>query len=416
MTDKQLFLKYNMVPTGWCKKTPELIRAIKQGEISWREPPIHKSVLLLLHANYTCNCQCIYCEHQHLREEYRNAIMPEAMVREVVDKLGPILRNVTWHGGEPLLLPETTIAALEDEKQKMGFSFETMLQTNGINLSMDKLAFLDSLGIIIGTSFDGLHNDASRGVKSTEAMLRLLRDVPERMHFISVNYTDTIESLIENYEYLKSIGCRHFQNCVVRENIIENDNKYIVKNDVAVPAVLKYIEYWMHDTNDPIPDSYVVRQIERVLGTTFLCEDSYCIGGWLIIDPFGNIGLCGHSQQNGGIVNIRDIRSYQDLITHPKYLSILNKQQKLVKTCSDCEWYRVCYGACMGTNYEYDHSYNTINPRNCEYIKEVLSGILDLVLDIDMNHPEKYNPIFLKTLRDCCYFSLSEIKAIEEGS
>ena len=69
----------------------------------------------------------------------------------------------------------------------------------------------------------------------------------------------------------------------------------------------------------------------------------------------------------------------------------------------------------MGTNYEYDHSYNTINPRNCEYIKEVLSGILDLVLDIDMNHLEKYNPIFLNTLRDCCYFNLSEIKMIEEG-
>ena len=59
--------------------------------------------------------------------------------------------------------------------------------------------------------------------------------------------------------------------------------------------MLEYVDYWIHDTNGPILDSYLTRHIQRVLGHTHLCEDSYCLGGWLIIDPLGNIGHCGHS-------------------------------------------------------------------------------------------------------------------------
>lgn len=413
MTDKDLFMKYNMVPTYGMKKNEALTKRLQNGDIKFEEPKINKQILLLLHANYTCNLSCIYCEHQHLRKDYRNAVMSEDMVREIVYKLGPILRNVTWHGGEPLLLPDAMFEALEQEKQKFGYHFETMLQTNAVNLTPDKLAMLDRLGIMIGTSFDGLNNSVSRGEKSTEAILRLLKECPDRVSFIAVNYVDTAHQLIENYEYFKSLGCRHIQNCIVRENVMEDGSPYLIPNDIAVPAVLQYINYWMHDTNAPVHDSYIVRQIQRVLGYTHLCEDAFCVGGWIIIDPLGNIGLCGHNQQDSGIVNIHDIRSYHDLIMNPKYMSILNKQYKLVKTCADCEWYRVCYGACMGTNYEYDHSYRTINPKNCEFIKRTLSGVYDLIKDVDVTQTDRYNPLFLDVLRECNYYSLSEIKKIE---
>ena len=413
MTDFELFLKYNMKDTSDMGKTEELNRKLFNGEITWSNPRLPTKFLLLLHASYKCNANCVYCENQHLRSEYRNAIMEESMVREIVEKLGPAIREVTWHGGEPLMLPDNLFIALEDEKKKRCYCFTTTLQTNSILMTKEKADFLNKLGIQTGTSFDGLRNTISRGEKSTEAILRCI-DEKLPCAFITVTYSDTIDYMIENYEYIKSLGCSGFQNCIVRENVIENSNPFLVLNDIAVPKMLKYIDYWMHDTNSPINDTYVMRQIQRVVGYTSVCDDSYCIGGWLIIDPMGNIGHCGHCQQDGGIINIKDIDSYQDIFTHPDYIKMINKQKKLVNSCKDCIWYNVCYGGCMGLNYEIDPTYNTINPRNCEYIKALLQGIYELIKDIDITRYDLYNYHFLNALKQCNYYSLTEIKQIEE--
>ena len=413
MTDKELFLKYNLVHTSNQVKSEKQIESLFNNEIKWDEPFTHKKVLLLLHESYKCNLNCIYCENGALRREYHNAIMSEQMVRDIVRKLGPYLREVTWHGGEPLVLPENLIYALEEEKKKFGFDFATTLQTNSVLLTDEKIKFLDDLNIQWGTSFDGISNNISRGVKSTEAILDLIKRHPDRVGFINVTIKDTIDDLIKNYEYYKSLGISGMQQCIVRENVIDETNPYLVNNDEAVEKMLEYIDYWIHDTNSPIRDSYIIRQISRVVGDNHLCEDSYCLGGWLIIDPFGNIGHCGQCQIEEGFTNINDITSYKDILNNKKYLSMLNKQRKLVKTCSNCTWYRVCYGACMGLNYEYDHSYKTISPRNCEYNHRLLDGIYELIKNIDVTRRDIYNPMFLQILEENCYYSLTEIKDIE---
>lgn len=414
MEEKKLFLKYNMVYTHGSCKDAELTRKIRQGKIEYTRRDPRTKILLLLHGSYKCNLHCIYCENQHLRSEYRGVTISEDMVREVVEKLGDHLNEVTWHGGEPLVLPRNLLVALEEEKLKQGFDFTTSLQTNSVLLDSEMLDFLDKYDIQVGTSFDGLTNSDSRGVKSTEAILRCLKEFPHRVGFICVTHKGTIDSLIKNYEYFKTIGVQRMQSCIVRENVIEEDNPYLVNNDIAVPKMLEYIDYWIHDTKSPIHDSYVVRHIQRLLGFTHLCEDINCIGGWLIMDPLGNIGFCGHSQVDDGIVNIKDISSYEDIITHPKYLKGVSSQHRLLKSCETCNWYSVCYGACMGLNYEYSHDYSKISPRNCEYNNRLLEGIYELIKDIDVSRKDIYNPIFLEILQENTYYSLSEIRRIEE--
>lgn len=413
MNDKELFFKYNLLPTDRYPYDDELSGKIQRGEIKWQEPtPIH-DILLLLHGSYACNLQCIYCENQHLRTAYNNATISEDIVSQIVEKLGSHLKEVTWHGGEPLVLPKSLLILLEDEKKKYNLDFKTTLQTNSVLLDKETLDFLDQYDIQYGTSFDGINNTTSRGKASTDAILRTLRDFPHRVGVIGVTYSDTIDKLIENYEYYKSVGLHGIQSCIVRENVIEESNPYLVKNEIAIPRMLEYIDYWIHDTDRPIRDEYVVRFIERVLGRTHTCEDINCLGGWFIIDPLGNIGFCGHSMLDDPIVNIKDINSYDDLIIHPNYLKSMYKQKKLIKSCEHCEWYRVCYGACMGLNYEYSHDYSKISPRNCEYIKGVLTGIYELIKDIDVSRRDMYNPIFLESLETCRYYSLTKIKEME---
>jgi len=416
MTDKELFLKYNMVPTNTYTKDEILTNKLYNNEIKWEPVNLHHDILILLHGSYACNANCIYCENGELRKKYHNKFISKETLRLLIERLGSNIREITWHGGEPLLIPEDTIEYLEELKKEYHYNFPTTLQTNGILLTDEKIDFLDKLNIQWGTSFDGLQNDTSRGKASTQALLRLIKKYPNKTSFICVNYKDTIDNLINNYEYFKSLGVQATQSCVIKEIVLTDNNPLLIKNEIAIQKVLEYINYWIHDIKNPIGDSYVTRSIERLLGITRVCEDSYCIGGWLIMDPDGNLGFCGHAAEDpGGLGNIRDITSAHDLLYSPKYLSIIGKQVKLEKTCSPCQYYNICHSGCTGLNYEYDHTYNTINPRNCEFQLGFLDGIYELIKDIDTSRRDLYNPMFLQLLRENNYYSLTEIKEIENA-
>lgn len=412
MNDKELFLKYNIKDTRGLNKNENLDQILFNEQIQDKPLKEHTSILLLLHGSYACNCACVYCENQHLRHEHGVEIMSEEMVERIVRVFGNRLREVTWHGGEPLLLPESLIEKLNYERDKNQLDFDITLQTNSILLSPEKVEFLNRLGIQYGTSFDGINNDISRGKKSTAGILDLISR-GQCPGFIAVTYSDTIDMMIENYEYFKSLGVTAMQGCIVRENVIENSNPYLISNEVAIPKVLEYIKYWMYDTENPILDTYLERQIGRVVGSTHLCEDSYCVGGWLIIDPLGNISHCGQNGMDNALCNINDIETADELFNSKKYLEMINKQRKLVKTCQDCPYYSVCYGGCIGLNYEHDPTYQEVNPRNCEYIRGLLDGIYELIKDLDLSDESKYNSHFLRILKDNNYYSLTEIKEIE---
>lgn len=51
--------------------------------------------------------------------------MTEELAKEVIDKIGPAIRELTWHGGEPTLLPSSLLMAVENEKKKKNFNFKT---------------------------------------------------------------------------------------------------------------------------------------------------------------------------------------------------------------------------------------------------------------------------------------------------
>lgn len=416
MTDFELFLKYNMIYNQNDKKE-QIISDLYYNTYN-TNIKINKDAnwLILLHGTYNCNANCIYCENHVLRETYNNAIIEEDIVRQIVRKLGCKIREITWHGGESLLLPESLLIALKEERDICGFDFKISLQTNGILLTEKKEQFLNSIGIHPGSSFDGLYNTIHRGEKSTEAINNLLnRGNPDGVAFIGVMTKDSIYSLIDNYEYCKSKGITNYQLCVVRENVVEADNPYLVKNDIAIEELIKYLKYWMYDTDNPIPEVYLMHWIGRLLGDEGWCESIQCIGKWLIIDPYGNIATCGMSPQEDNFENIRNIYDYKDLITNKKYIDTVIKQRQLVqKECNDCEFLKICYGGCMGLNFEQDKNYTKLNERYCDFTKRFLKEIYEVIKNIDYTDTDKYNPYFLSILRKNNYFSLDEIKKIEE--
>ena len=415
MTDKELFLQYNMINTRNYHKNNELINLLHQNKltnINLTRQNADMRWLVLLHGSYNCNLNCIYCENGALRRTYHSAIMDPEIAKQVIQKLGPNIREITWHGGEPLTLPEELLIAVEDERKKYHYDFKVSLQTNLTLLTPEKEKLLKELNIDWGTSFDGIYNNDSRGELSTKALLTYLEK--KQIGFIAVTTSKTINSLIENYNYFKKIHVTNMQSCIVRENVIDGTNPFLVENEIAVEKMLEYIKYWIFDTNNPISDSYIIRWIEKLLGHLHTCEDINCVGRWIVVDPLGNITTCGHSGQEEAWCNIKEINSYQDLLCMPQYIKTFTQQQELINTqCKNsCRYYSVCHGGCMGLNYEVSHDYTQLNERNCLYTKALLDGIYELIKNIDIN--ESLNPIFIRLLKENNYFSLNEIKKIEE--
>lgn len=415
--EQQLFYKYNLINTKSFIKNQKLSELLKLNKLPRVKltNPLPNKFLVLLHGSYKCNAKCVYCEHRLLKETYNNALITTDIINDLLQKLGPNITEITWHGGESLLLPDNLLIYTEQRKKDLNLTFPTTLQTNLIAMTEQKKQLLDNLNISWGTSFDGINNTKSRGKNSTNAILKALDCGWLDDHgYIEVLYTDSIDDIIKNYEYEKSLGITEKQSCVVREAIKDNENVQLIDNNIAVKNMLQYADYWIHDTNSPIFDNYLSRSIERVLGYSSLCEDIFCLGGWLIIDPLGNIGLCGHSVIDDPICNLKDITCANDLFTHKNYLEIYSKQQRLLNTfCHSCIFFPVCYGGCMGLNYEIDHNYNTINKRNCQYTKQWLLGLTDLILDIDIHQTKNYNPQFINLLLQNNYYSLTEIKQLE---
>ena len=413
MTDKELFLKYNFINTNEYTKNEELNFQLYNNLILNQKKQKQNQWIIIIHGSDACNANCIYCENHVLRDEYNNAIITPEIIINVVNKLGKNIRELTWHGGEALLLPEEYFILLENEKQKNNLHFTTTLQTNGILLTKEKQEFFHNLNIGIGYSFDGIYNTTNRGIASTKAILRLIHEVND-FASIAVYTKDSITSLIDNYEYIKQVGIKNFQSCIVRENVIEADNKYLIKNDIALQNLIEYFKYWIHDTSAPITDAYLKEQILRLLGSSTVCEHLNCLRGWLIIDPLGNITTCGMFGVEENFGNVLQINDFFDVLTNPKYINYFQKAEQLIdRECHNCEWKTACYGGCLGLNYEQDHTLQTINERSCDYNKRLLNEIYEIIKDIDINSKE-YNPIFIDILKENNYYSLTEIKQIEK--
>ena len=392
MDKKDLFLKYNL------HRKKENIHLARKGS---------KPFAVLLHATYECNANCAYCENKHLKHNFKNPVISKEDITQLLEKLGPDIRLLILHGGEPLLLRKSLLAHLTREIKRLDLKIRVSLQTNGILMDNKMRRFLKAHDIHWGTSFNGLHNTETRGEKSTEALLKIIEDY--HPSFISVYDDTTYKNLIPNYEYYKKLGVRSFQSSIMRDIKGENESPEINNN---LQLLFDYIDYWIHDTNNPISDRWIIRQIERVLGNAHLCEDVDCIGGWLVVDPDGNLCHCGYDNENKSHIycNIKDINNSQDLLDNINYQEFCAKQNALiVSECNDCEWLHVCNGSCMKCHFNYDKTFKHLNPTLCEFNKTILDYISNLIMDIDIQDKEKYNPYFIKVLKDNEYISLTKI-------
>jgi len=117
--------------------------------------------IIMRPVNDRCNLTCEYCttKDRYSRDDRRREDLKPATFKKLLDGIkGSGLQRVrfTWHGGEPLLMPDsfyTEVFAMRDGLS--GIDHTTTIQTNGTLLDESRLRFFKEHGVAVGFSLDG---------------------------------------------------------------------------------------------------------------------------------------------------------------------------------------------------------------------------------------------------------------------
>ena len=188
-------------------------------------------------------------------------------------------------------------------------------------------------------------------------------------------------------------------------------------NKKNIQQLIEYIDYWIHDRNNPLIDMFVGKQILRLFKTDKICWNiTDCAEKYFCIDPYGNIGHCNTDLMTDNYCNINDIENYNDILNNIKYKNLLEKNKRLRDyNCINCIWNDSCNAGCLGMNYAQDSNLTKIDRDYCNFTKLLLPEIYQMIKNIDIERDRNlYNPLFIQLLESNKYYSLDEIFAIEK--
>ncbi|HAH32193.1 MAG TPA: hypothetical protein DCL44_07770 [Elusimicrobia bacterium] len=117
--------------------------------------------MIIRPVNDLCNLNCTYCD---TKERYsRDTISRSAIKLQTIKKLIGDIKNsglqrarFTWHGGEPLLLPDSFYQDVFALQKELGtIEYTNTFQTNGTLVDEKRLSFFKRNDVAIGFSLDG---------------------------------------------------------------------------------------------------------------------------------------------------------------------------------------------------------------------------------------------------------------------
>jgi radical SAM protein with 4Fe4S-binding SPASM domain len=411
----------------------KLSKDIKTVEDGFKET-LHthrRNLLLNIKVTTRCNLKCPHCYDQ------LNIVrdMDMETLKVTIDKLGHMIKSIVWFGGEPMLRGKEWMAEAVAYVRKLNPDIGMNWQTNLSLLDDEWLKFSIENGIAIGTSFEGTINNYVRG--HTKLFLKNYNKVRIAGQMISAiqTYTDlNVDQLIQEYEYNKHLGIRAKINMVQPvQNLDFDHNPY--KYDSIEQArefankKIRLFDYWVHDIETPSNKPYDIGRVgyylDSLLGEGFRnCTSSgKCIeyGIWGV-EPNGDLNQCTREIYLP-FANVHDIKVYDDIMKTPRWNEMIGWMDKTLNDptkCGSCPLKNACRGGCSAENQKFMNEEGTdfiVDPFKCEMYKEIYSWLYFKLKDIEMDDPDlnkKYNPLFIRMLKQKNFTSLSRIKKYQK--
>jgi uncharacterized protein len=180
-----------------------------------------RPVLIILQPTPFCNIDCDYC---YLRNRNDRTVMSAAVIGAIREKIFPkISRDATpaivWHAGEPTVVPVAWYRRAQAELRETAPSQTRFsLQSNGVALSDDWIAFAAENQIQIGLSIDGPQSfhDLRRKTKNGKgtwslAMRALTKMQKAGIHpnVITVLHPSSLDAADRYFEFYRDYGISH---------------------------------------------------------------------------------------------------------------------------------------------------------------------------------------------------------------
>jgi uncharacterized protein len=339
------------------------------------EPPpraeVGPSLVMIMKATRLCNMRCAYC-NQWRDGPNQNMRFP-VLARAVRDALrAPGVRRVefVWHGGETTLLPLRFYRKalwLQEQFRRPGQTVHNAVQTNGLRLTDEWIAFFRDSNFTVGISLDGppeVHDQRRVDVagRPTSARVRagLDRLAAERIrHGVLLVVDDTIVDLGAErlLSYLLSLGVKR----------IDLLNALPKNTAPGAPLEGYYIEFeryveflrdvfrvwWPH-----LAERISIRELDGLVqqvrggppGTCVFAGN--CFGRFLTIEPSGTVSACDKYVGDGQFVfgNLMHDR-LADILSARRLESIRSANARAVDVMSGCRWFALCHGGCPHDRY-----------------------------------------------------------------
>lgn len=246
-----------------------------------------KSIGLFIKVTHACNLKCTYCyDHRTIRE--KNSMKIETF-KSIIDMFAKDYQhiNIMFHGGEPLAIGLDWYKQAIAHCKSKDTSFSYSMQSNGLLLNEDIMAFLKENKIGYGISYDGLSTENYRLVKK-EAILEkidLLKKETGNAGLAIVCNDVFLENIIEEYEHIKQHATSARFNHLFGSIEKEYYEKYI-------EAMKKLYVHWLYDEN-PLRVNEMLAFTDLTVGA--INKDNVCMNchtGWIGIDYDGLLGIC----------------------------------------------------------------------------------------------------------------------------
>lgn len=167
----------------------------------------YNSLSILVVPTDICNMNCKYCYHEaHFAE---HTMMADEVLEKLMAVTIPNYQKIhfIWHGGEPLIMGlgfYRKVLQLQKKYSNNGQKIQNSIQTNLTLLDDNWVDFFIENKFGIGSSFDGVCNDCTRG--KSEQILAGRKKITDRgWHCGNIMVVSKLNifSLKSSYEFFK---------------------------------------------------------------------------------------------------------------------------------------------------------------------------------------------------------------------
>ncbi|MBL9100649.1 MAG: radical SAM protein [Myxococcales bacterium] len=314
-----------------------------------------------------CNLRCSYCyEYDELGERGR---MPLDRLEWFLAGLAEHYVAADWrfklsfvfHGGEPLLLPETylraLVAAMHRRLGDAGVPFEVSLQTNLTRLGDRTIDLLDELRVALGVSLDvyGGQRLTIAGADSQDRALDNLqrlfdRGVVRRLGVggISVLHARNVDRAVDTFEFYRGLGLDYRILPVFSITDPPPRMRGLTLSADRVVAAMQQVALAQLRAPRSIRvfplDNYFESAVHHLVGASCRRYDPQAVEWALIVDTDGD--AYNHAEAylpEGRLGNVFRDR-FADLLASPARAANLALRAARGRTCDECPYRAACSG------------------------------------------------------------------------